>query len=103
MKNKWDLCDFRTLLFLIWLLLSLCSIAFGAINIPFTVDADGVHLTGFELKGSQVIFDNDFFDDIVDHTLFMALGSYGFYDLVGIIVTRDMWEGYLWTELRTHG
>ena len=40
---------------------------------------------------------------IVDHTLFMGLGSYGYYDLVGIIVTRDMWEGYLWTELRTHG
>jgi hypothetical protein len=66
----------------------------GAVNTPFTVDKYGVHLPDFELKDSKVIFDNDFFDDIVDHTMFMGLGSYGYYDLVGIIVTRDMWQGY---------
>lgn len=76
------------------LAISLCASASAAVNTPFTVDANGVHLTGFELKGSKVIFDNDFFDDIVDHTMFMGLGSYGYYDLVGIVVTRDMWEGY---------
>lgn len=72
----------------------ICATVSGAVNTSFTVDASGVHLTGFELQDSKVIFDNDFFDDIVDHTLFMALGSLGYYDLVGIIVTRDMWDGY---------
>jgi hypothetical protein len=85
--------SFESLLCVLWVTV-ICSMASGAVNTPFTVDAEGVHLTDFDLQGSKVIFDNDFFDDIVDHTLFMGLGSYGYYDLVGIIVTRDMWEGY---------
>ncbi len=83
----------RSIVLVLFCLLMICGIASGDnVHVDYYTDGGGLRIPDVELQGSNVILDNDWFEDIVDTYLFMAMSSNRTINLKGIVVTKDMWD-----------
>ncbi len=89
---RWQ--NFHMLRLIQFLALAVIALTAGncfAVLPEFTVADDGVHIKGVGPE-NPIIYDNDWWYDVFDNNYLWAQASLGKANLVGNVVSRDMWE-----------